>query len=264
LSKEEENLRAARLKREHGARLHRLADEVEHAGAAVAGVAADSIPLSPSLEAILQNAARLLDDARLLYDNQRFASATALAILAIEEMGKYFIVKMPTQKGSAAGDLNKHIEKQVSFGSFPFVETAIMDFLPQMKEIGFIIEPDAEITEEQRQWMNSEAGWACVRERLRSDGFWDNLAQRVLDSEDGSFMARARNKEFDKLKQRCIYVDLNESSEVLAGPADITQETANYFVRLAHRVISRYASPALAVEGPGARRALGEGDDLPG
>jgi AbiV family abortive infection protein len=250
---EGENLRAARLNREHAARLRRVADEVEagvvpapdrqgpaaHAGAALAGGAADGV----SLEAILQNAARLLDDARLLYDNQRFASATALAILTMEEMGKYFIVKWASGRGSAARDLNKHIAKQVSFGSFPFVEMTIMEFLAQMKEIGFLLEPDAEITEEQRQWMNSEAGWACVRGRLRSDGFWDNLVQRVLNSEDGGFMTRAQMKEFNKLKQRCIYVDLNENSEVLADPADTTKETTNYFLRLAHRVINRYRSP---------------------
>jgi AbiV family abortive infection protein len=37
---------------------------------------------------IVANAARLLGDAKLLSDNGRFASAFALAVLGLEELGK--------------------------------------------------------------------------------------------------------------------------------------------------------------------------------
>jgi AbiV family abortive infection protein len=37
---------------------------------------------------IVSNAARLLRDAKLLVDNERYASAFALSVLALEEIGK--------------------------------------------------------------------------------------------------------------------------------------------------------------------------------
>jgi AbiV family abortive infection protein len=195
-------------------------------------------PLSPSLETILQNARRLLDDARLLYDNERFASATALAILAMEETGKYFIVKRASEKDSVAKDLNNHIEKQIHFASYPFVETILIEFF---KRLGFVPKLGAQMPEQQRQWMNSESGQTFLKKFLDNKDFMDSFVQGVLDTDNGSFMARAERKELNKLKQRCMYVDLDETSQVLADPADITQETANFFLRLAHRIIGRYA-----------------------
>jgi AbiV family abortive infection protein len=54
--------------------------------------------LSPSqvaegINAANRNAVRLAEDARLLFDNQRYASAGALAILSIEESGKASILR---------------------------------------------------------------------------------------------------------------------------------------------------------------------------
>ena len=43
------------------------------------------------LSLILGNATRLLDDARLLADNRRYASAFALALLGVEEIGKVLL-----------------------------------------------------------------------------------------------------------------------------------------------------------------------------
>jgi|GEM_PF-6639714 AbiV family abortive infection protein len=43
------------------------------------------------LSLILGNATRLLDDARLLVDRRRYASAFALAVLGMEEIGKVLL-----------------------------------------------------------------------------------------------------------------------------------------------------------------------------
>ena len=72
---------------------------------------------------VLANAQRLLKDADLLYQNHRYASATALTIIALEEVGKYLLDvweqqppnewdKMPTK---FTYDKNKyHISKQAA------------------------------------------------------------------------------------------------------------------------------------------------------
>jgi AbiV family abortive infection protein len=55
-------------------------------------------PLSPAqiaegMNAAVRNARRLLDDAKLLIENKRFPTATAIAILAIEEDGKTSLLR---------------------------------------------------------------------------------------------------------------------------------------------------------------------------
>lgn len=50
--------------------------------------------VAAGMNAALRNAKRLADDARLLLDNERFCSATALAILSIEESGKLSVLRM--------------------------------------------------------------------------------------------------------------------------------------------------------------------------
>ncbi|TPP06642.1 AbiV family abortive infection protein [Rhizobium glycinendophyticum] len=47
------------------------------------------------------NAARLIADAQLLVENNRYASATALAILAIEELGKVQAIKIIVRQSDA-------------------------------------------------------------------------------------------------------------------------------------------------------------------
>ena len=53
------------------------------------------------MNAALRNAKRLADDAAILLDNKRFCSATALAILSIEESGKLSVLRMLATADSA-------------------------------------------------------------------------------------------------------------------------------------------------------------------
>ena len=69
---------------------------------------------------IVSNAARLLRDAKLLADNERFASAFALAVLALEEIGKVVLAFWDTSKQTAKSPnrLSSHIKKQTAVSSF--------------------------------------------------------------------------------------------------------------------------------------------------
>jgi AbiV family abortive infection protein len=49
--------------------------------------------LSNALLAIARNAIALLDDAEFLFQNGRYPRATALAVLAGEEAGKFWLMK---------------------------------------------------------------------------------------------------------------------------------------------------------------------------
>ena len=80
--------------------------------------------------AVIANAARLLQDAKLLVDHTRFASAFALAVLGIEEIGKVILdiwgsaapLSKPVVRRSA------HIRKQAAVSSLLLASFAVKEF----------------------------------------------------------------------------------------------------------------------------------------
>ena len=199
---------------------------------------------SPSLKAILQNARRLLDDAGLLYANERFASATALAILAIEEKGKYMMARWARKEGSIVEGWNDHIEKQLRFASLTYSDVFLTELAKQLDRIGLVIKHRTQLTEQERQWADREDGQGSLTRFGKDKVFIDTLLKSVFEHEDARLMARVQNGEMNKLKQRCMYVDVNGNFEVMADPADVSHETASYFLSLARRFIGRPELPS--------------------
>jgi AbiV family abortive infection protein len=193
---------------------------------------------SPSLKAILQNARRLLDDAGLLYANERFASATALAILAVEEKGKYMMAKWAREERSIVEGWNDHIKKQLRFATLTYSDVFLTELAKQLDRVGLIIKRRTQMTEQERQWADRDDQGSFTR-LGKNKVFMDALLKSVFEHEDARLMARVQNKEINKLKQRCMYVDVNNDFEVMADPADISQDTASYFPSLARRFIGR-------------------------
>jgi AbiV family abortive infection protein len=64
---------------------------------------------------VIENAARLLSDAKLLADHSRFASAFALALLALEEVGRLILDAWEAEGPLApARRRSKHLRKQAA------------------------------------------------------------------------------------------------------------------------------------------------------
>ena len=80
--------------------------------------------------AVIANAARLLKDAKLLFDHTRFASAFALAVLGVEEIGKVILdiwgtaapLSKPVVRRSA------HIRKQAAVSSLLLGSFSVREF----------------------------------------------------------------------------------------------------------------------------------------
>src|SRR5258705_10391873 len=68
---------------------------------------------------IMQNAARLLADAKLLADHARFASAFALAVLGVEEIGKVILNVWASAEQFSKPVIRRtpHVRKQAAVGS---------------------------------------------------------------------------------------------------------------------------------------------------
>jgi AbiV family abortive infection protein len=127
---------------------------------------------------IMANAARLLGDAKLLADHNRFASAFALAVLGVEEIGKVILDIWETGKSLPKPKIRKssHLRKQSAVGSVLLASFAV-------KECSGIIE--APITDE----------------------LVEGVARAFHDSLEGRFLGHIATGAFEKTKHLAMYRD---------------------------------------------------------
>lgn len=126
---------------------------------------------------IIANAARLLGDAKLLADHARFASAFALAVLGVEEIGKVILDIWGSVKPLSKSRRTAHIRKQAAVGSLLLASFAI-------KEFGDL-ETEGAITDE----------------------LVERVSKAFQTSAEGRFLAHTQNGVLEKTKHVGIYRD---------------------------------------------------------
>jgi AbiV family abortive infection protein len=68
--------------------------------------------MSGFIEEIRHNAQRLWEDAKILFDHERYASALALTVLSLEETGKYALLSGRVQFDGPDRNLRNHLTRQ--------------------------------------------------------------------------------------------------------------------------------------------------------
>jgi AbiV family abortive infection protein len=127
---------------------------------------------------IIENAARLLRDAKLLTDHIRFASAFALAVLGVEEIGKV-ILGIWTQFEPLSKPVvrrTSHLRKQAAVGSLLLASFAVKEFGDRETE-------------------------------AITDDFIKEVSEAFRVSPEGQFLAHVQRGVLEKTKQVGIYRD---------------------------------------------------------
>ena len=75
-----------------------------------------------ALDRVVENAKRLLADAEAMFELERWQTGTALAILALEEVGKYYLISWEHDEGKK---VVSHKTKQAVLASFYLADSAI-------------------------------------------------------------------------------------------------------------------------------------------
>jgi AbiV family abortive infection protein len=129
--------------------------------------------------AIIANAARLLKDAKLLLDHGRYASAFALSVLALEEIGKVLLNlwDRPEASPKPGKRPSGHVRKQAAVSSLLLAES---------------------FTKEWRDLVKREGG---------SEVLVEDVARWMRDSEPGRFHGMVGIGAVDKTKQLSLYRD---------------------------------------------------------
>jgi AbiV family abortive infection protein len=137
-------------------------------------------PKGDDLSRIKRNAKRLLRDAKLLSDNKRYASAFALAVLGLEEIGKSILRQWNLSNYSFG-----HHNKQLAISSLLVVDAVIREF---QKPRRGMIDP-------------AEFGQPL------SDTALERIIKAAMESEAGRFSQSVDAKALEKMKQFCFYHD---------------------------------------------------------
>ena len=126
----------------------------------------------------LSNATRLLYDARILVDHKRFASAFALAVLGIEEIGRALLDDWNADEPLAKpkGSPTLHIQKQTAVSSLLLGALAAKTF------------PEGSIVD-------------------LADDKLTGLTQMFSESVEGRLFFAIQDRELDKRKQNSLYQD---------------------------------------------------------
>ena len=125
-------------------------------------------PLKASLASIAKNARSLLSDAELLLDHGRYARTAALAVLAIEEVGKFYLLKWDRTEAKQA--MRYHPPKQRIVADVVAADSGLSMRMSarfiQWVWIGELIE---DVTPAEQKWMDSQGGWDNFAQKLKSD-----------------------------------------------------------------------------------------------
>jgi AbiV family abortive infection protein len=179
---------------------------------------------SSGTAAIAANARRLLQDAELLAQARRHPTAMALAILAIEEVGKYFLVRWSSEPRRKWRGRKSHQEKQSVVATFNLAKAAIREVEAAAEHAGFSrTEAGARdllgmLT--QMRHIAEYRSWALAEE----ERLVELVAGAMAEADAGTLSSRkSRLGLIDAAKQQCLYVDLDVTGAVASSPEQITE-----------------------------------------
>jgi AbiV family abortive infection protein len=169
------------------------------------------------LHEVADNAKRLLGDAELVFRDGSHQTAASLAILAIEEVGKFFQLKWdldnpksrkPARRLAPRGR-KAHRMKQVTVGSFYAAEAAVGAVKEFLRKIGY---PDDEHTV---QHFATALHMPDERAKRALDKVIEFVANKMATDEKSQLVRRAGMGLIDRLKQQGFYVDVDADGNVL-------------------------------------------------
>ena len=167
-----------------------------------------AMELSQSIKICENNGNRLLEDAKYLYDFDRFASAYGLAKLAQEEFAKGFILRL-VESGAlkwtkeVRRSLNHHVSKQLMAVILEFLNPDTDDFLKMIENNTLLTRPrkvsdaiDIYVHEVLRRWESANWIWA-------EDPEYDKEAKSIFDGKE------------DRKKQNALYVQISRDGRAI-------------------------------------------------
>jgi hypothetical protein len=192
-----------------------------------------------TLKSVERNARQLLSDAELLFDHGRYGRAAALGVLAVEEVGKYYLLKWNRRKPEKA--TRHHASKQRTVATFSLAEAQYDAMERALAAMGLqLTSCDDPLTPGQQEWVDAHGGDDKIFEALKNNkAFMNKMASAVQEVAQQGLVREALDRTLSKRKEIGFYVDLSEAHEILADPNDVQKGHAEESISFAKSVIAR-------------------------
>ena len=185
---------------------------------------------SNSFIACLWNGERLFDDAQLLYDFGRVASAYALSMLSQEEFAKAFLMELVREnvipwRVEVWKSMQDHTCKQLLVLIMEFLNPSIDDFLTRIKSDSWNATFPPHVADAINIYRREKIGrWKSPNWVWTEPPDYDATAKKVADGN------------LDRTKQNALYVRLAKTGEVAGLPSSVTIEMAENELEKARRL----------------------------
>ena len=184
---------------------------------------------SRSIRAIIENAGRLTQDAELLLEHRRHASALVLAIYAVEELGKASLVAWEDLNDTASKSKRVHEKKQSVLGSLYGAYVAVASVSVVMQRVGM----NAEYARKPEFFHPFVAALRTHPDTQRfADGLFEavvEIAAKGLENDaKARLLQQAGGGVVERMKRNALYLDLPWVEG--EGPDAVSREMAREWV----------------------------------
>jgi hypothetical protein len=176
----------------------------------------------------------------------RYARAAALAVLAVEEVGKFKLLK--GDKTEAQQAMRYHPPKQRAVASFITAEAAFDGYERTLHSMGLdwiaihdvpIVLGIVGVTPAGQKWIDSQGG-SKVPERLKSDtSILENMAEAFRTVAQSRLVRETLAGTLSRWKERGFYVDVSSTQELLSDPKEVTKEQAEECLAYAQIAVAK-------------------------
>jgi hypothetical protein len=187
-----------------------------------------------AMRVVAMNALRLMFDSGLLFKENRFGSAQALAVLSLEETAKHMILRMGGKSNIS------HIAKQrrlmgvvlfmKAYFSIRLCADLLRDGLERNRELseheqGVVGHP------EYGEFLNGLRDGKLRDQKSRLASFNMAFTQRIQRDGTFRFLDNIQKGEMSKLKEKGLYADVNDlTGKILNDPALVPKKDAVFWI----------------------------------
>ncbi|TWA82538.1 AbiV family abortive infection protein [Azospirillum brasilense] len=179
---------------------------------------------------ILENAERLLQDAQLLRSHRRYPSATAIAVLCLEEVSKFASLNSGKLRYRSLSNPKDHKEKHRVAADIVGGNILLGELRAIEKSRGFKIDSDGE-GDDKSDYVSINTIMVSAFAHLADNGVDDELRKNLKRYRYIELISKLFSGYFNEVKKQCFYVE--PDTLPAAGPGGVDRLTADQTIRLA-------------------------------
>jgi len=193
-----------------------------------------------ALKSVERNARQLLSDAELLFDHGRYGRATALGVLAVEEMGKYYLLKL--DKSKPKNGSRYHRLKQRTVATFNLAEATLDVMERELHSMGLQIRHNSEFSATELESLKASGRLRSPESLKDIEGFMDKMVITLKKTAEHPMVQKALNGTLSGIKELGFYVDLSEAHEIITDPNDVRKEQAEDITNIPMKQMTHQAA----------------------